>query len=171
MQHEPENTRLSDRWINLAAERLGTRVLYANDEFFAAKENLIKPGRAIFIPGKYVDTGKWMDGWETRRRREPGHDFAWIRLGLSGRIRGFDIDTHHFNGNQPTKASVDAACLPHDPDENTTWTCILEPQPLGPSSQHLFEIDNTDRFTHVRLNIYPDGGVARFRVFGEVRVV
>ncbi len=173
MQDNTEDRRFAKRWVNLAEQRLGTKVLFANDEFFASKDNLIKPGRAIFVADKFVETGKWMDGWETRRRRQPGHDLAWLRLGLSGRIRGFDIDTHHFNGNQPSHASVDAACLSGDPDDQTNWTQILDKQALGPSSQHLFEVDDAfrddvQRYTHVRLNIFPDGGVARFRVFGDV---
>ena len=94
--------------VDLASARLGAVALIANDEFFAEKENLLKPGRGIFIPDKYTDRGKWMDGWETRRRRTPGNDWCVVRLGLRGIIKQVDIDTNHFLGNHPPFASLDA---------------------------------------------------------------
>src|SRR3954452_3676888 len=94
--------------VDLAAERVGGVALFANDEFFAEKENLLKPGRGIFIADKYTDRGKWMDGWETRRRRTPGHDWCVVQLGLRGIIQQVDIDTNHFLGNHPPFASMDA---------------------------------------------------------------
>src|SRR3954466_9759808 len=94
--------------VDLASAPLGGIVILANDEFFAEKENLLKPGRGIFIPDKYTDRGKWMDGWETRRRRTPGSDWCVVRLGLAGIIRLVDIDTNHFLGNHPPFASLDA---------------------------------------------------------------
>ena len=158
--------------LDLAAERLGGKVLYATDDFFAEKENLVKPGRGVFIADKFTDRGKWMDGWESRRKRAEGHDWAVIQLGTSGIIHGVDIDTNHFLGNHPPFASVDAIRLP---DGNTindwtsqAWTEILPRSPLDAGSRNFFQINNHDVFTHVRLHIYPDGGVARFRVHGEV---
>src|SRR5262249_16944389 len=100
--------------IDLASQRIGAKVLYANDEFFAEKENLIKPGRGIFIVDKYTDRGKWMDGWESRRKRVPGHDWCVLKLGIPGQIHGVDIDTIHFTGNNPAYASVDAAEINKD---------------------------------------------------------
>src|SRR5678810_447925 len=97
--------------LDLASARLGGEVVAANDEFFAGKENLLTPGPAVFIPDKYTDRGKWMDGWETRRRRTPGHDWCVIQLGLRGIIKQVDIDTNHFLGNHPPFASVDAVSL------------------------------------------------------------
>src|SRR4030081_487197 len=97
--------------VDLAAERVSGKALLANDEFFAEKENLLKPGRGIFIPDKYTDRGKWMDGWETRRRRTPGNDWCVIQLGLRGTIKKVDIDTSHFLGNHPPFASLDALCM------------------------------------------------------------
>src|ERR1041385_558290 len=94
--------------VDLASERLGGKVWMANDEFVAPKENLVKAGRGVFIPDKYTDRGKWMDGWETRRRRVPGHDWCVVRLGLRGVGRGVDIDTNYFLGNPPPFASLDA---------------------------------------------------------------
>src|SRR6266404_7928038 len=87
--------------VDLASERLGGAVLFANDEFFAPKENLLKPAAPVFIEGKYTDLGKWMDGWETRRRRTQGLDWCIVRLGLPGIIRGVVVDTSHFKGNYP----------------------------------------------------------------------
>src|SRR6058998_737314 len=101
--------------VDLAAARVGGIALVANDEFFAEKENLLKPGRGIFIPDKYTDRGKWMDGWETRRRRTPGHDWCVIRLGVPGVIRAVTVDTNHFRGNHPEACSLDAVALPGAP--------------------------------------------------------
>lgn len=156
--------------VDLASERLGGKALEASDEFFAPKENLLKPGRGVFIPDKYTDRGKWMDGWESRRKRGPGHDWCVIRLGVPGIIRGIDIDTNHFLGNAPLYGSVEACALEDgtEPRGSTQWTEILSRSPLQPGSQNLFAIHSDDRWTHVRLNIYPDGGVARLRVYGEV---
>ena len=156
------------RLVDLAAERVGGRALLANDEFFAPKENLLRSGRGIFEPSRYTDHGKWMDGWETRRRREPGHDWCIVRLGLPGRLRGVDIDTNYFLGNHPPEASLDACALPEGAAvEEATWTEVLPRSPLGPGQRNFFALDDDRRWTHVRLNIYPDGGVARLRVFGE----
>ena len=161
-------------YIDLASARLGGRSLIANDEFFAEKENLVKPGRATFDPDRYTDHGKWMDGWETRRRRTPGHDWCILRLGLPGEIHGFDIDTQHFLGNNPAYASVDACEAPDGvkpealAQDAKRWTEILPRSPLRPGSQNLFAAVAGERSTHVRLNIFPDGGVARFRVYGRV---
>ncbi len=164
-------------FVDLAAERLGGKTLLASDDFFAEKENLLKPGRGIFIADKYTDRGKWMDGWESRRKRTPGHDWCILRLGLPGSVRGFDIDTNHFLGNHPPYASVDACRIEADSAEaadsiavsdQAAWQTILPRSPLAPGSQNLFASISTDSFTHLRLNIYPDGGVARFRAYGEV---
>src|SRR5262249_29341879 len=119
---------------------------------------------------KYTDRGKWMDGWESRRKRVAGNDWCTLRLGLPGSIRSFDIDTNHFLGNHPPYASVDACESDGDPDESVKWTEILPRSPLRPGSQNVFEIAPTPRCTHLRLQIYPDGGVARLRAYGEVSV-
>lgn len=159
---------------DLAAARVGGKAIAANDEFFAAKENLLHPGRGTFIPGKYTSRGKWMDGWETRRRRTPGHDWCVVRLGAPGRIRGVVIDTNHFIGNHPERASLEATFRPGrvDPrgllEPGTSWVEVLEPSPLLGGTENLFEVHAGGLFTHVRLNIFPDGGVARLRVHGEV---
>ena len=163
----PHNERFSSQYLNLAEERLGSVVLETTDDFFAEKENLIKPGRGIFIPGKFTDDGKWMDGWESRRKRIPGHDWCNVRLGVPGKIRALDIDTNHFTGNFPPFASLEACEITGDPDDSTEWTELLSKSTLEGTSQNFFEVDNDQRWTHVRLHIYPDGGVARLRVYGE----
>ncbi|MEO6723583.1 MAG: allantoicase, partial [Ferruginibacter sp.] len=164
----PKNyTQLTD----LAAEKLGAKALLCSDDFFAEKENLLKPGRGIFIPEKYTDRGKWMDGWESRRKREPGNDWCIIQLATPGKIFGVDIDTNHFLGNHPPFASVDAFNIKDadtDDYEQLKWIEILPKSALQPGSQNLFEITDQNVYTHLRLNIYPDGGVARFKVYGEV---
>lgn len=160
--------------VDLAAERFGGKALIANDEFFAPKENLLKPGRGVFIPDKYTDRGKWMDGWETRRRRTPGNDWCVIQLGLAGIVRKVDIDTSHFLGNHPPFASLDAldahGRIPLEVEavEGLHWETVLPKSPLNPGSQNFFDITDKRYWTHVRLNIYPDGGVARLRVYGIV---
>ena len=159
---------------DLAAERLGGRVLSANDEFFAEKENLLKAEAPVWIADKYTDRGKWMDGWETRRKRTADHDWCIIKLGLAGIIRGVDIDTNHFLGNNPAYASIDACSVENDSSprlltsKKVQWRELLSQSPLRPGSQNLFSISDTRRWTHFRLNIYPDGGVARLRVYGDV---
>ncbi|MCX6292501.1 MAG: allantoicase [Bacteroidetes bacterium] len=160
--------------LNLAAEKLGAKVLSCSDDFFAEKENLIKDGRGIFIPDKYTDRGKWMDGWESRRKRTPGNDWCILKLGTPGKIKGVDIDTHHFLGNHPPFASIEAVVSDTNATEEilnlpgTKWMEILPKSPLNPGSQNFFEIKNENIFTHLRLNIFPDGGVARLKVYGDV---
>jgi allantoicase len=159
--------------VDLAAERLGGAVLAANDEFFAPKENLLKAGEAVWIEGKYTDVGKWMDGWETRRRRELGHDWCIVRLGLPGALRGVIVDTAHFRGNYPESCSLEACTVEGYPAPEelmaAAWTEVLPRSPLQGNAKNPFSIEKeTGRVTHLRLNIYPDGGVARLRVHGEV---
>ncbi len=155
--------------VDLASERMGGKAILASDEFFAEKENLLKPGRGIFIADKFTDRGKWMDGWESRRKRTPGHDWCIIQLGFAGVVKGVDIDTNHFLGNNPSYASIDACLVPDNASaEKADWTKILPRSPLRPGSQNLFAVADGKRWTHVRLNIYPDGGVARLRIYGDV---
>ena len=160
--------------IDLAAERVGGAVLYANDDFFAPKENLLKASAPVFIEGKYTDRGKWMDGWESRRRRTPGFDWCIIRLGLPGLVRGVVVDTSYFRGNYPERCSLEACVLDGQPDveqllaESVEWRELLPVSDLRGDSSNLFPIQDGQRVTHLRFKIYPDGGVARLRVYGEV---
>ena len=156
---------------DLAAERLGGKALCCSDDFFAEMENLLKPGRGIFIADKYTDRGKWMDGWESRRKRTPGHDWCIIQLATPGKLSGVDIDTNYFLGNHPPHASIDACYIKEQEINelaNQHWVEILSKSPLQPGAQNLYKINDKNVYTHLRLNIYPDGGVARLKVYGEV---
>jgi allantoicase len=148
---------------DLALEDLGGAVLWANDDFFAQKENLLKAHAAEWREHEYTDRGKWMDGWETRRRREPGFDSCIIRLGLPGIVRGVVVDTAFFTGNFPAQCSLEGGTSPDGP-----WQELLARSDLKGNSKNLFEVGGSNRFTHLRFHIYPDGGVARLRVHGEV---
>ncbi len=156
------------RWVQLEQPRLGTRVTYVTDEFFGAKERLIEPAEPRFIAGKYDDHGKWMDGWESRRKRVEGHDYCVIRLGVPGVIHGFDVDTSYFTGNFPPQVSIEACVSERDVPEDG-WVEILPRMDIGGDEHHYLDVRNDTVFTHVRLHIYPDGGVARLRIFGEIK--
>jgi allantoicase len=130
---------------------------------------LIEPTEPVFIEGKFDDNGKWMDGWESRRKRVPGHDYCILRLGLPGIIHGVDIDTRHFTGNFPPATSIDACfCADEIPDE-ALWQNILPNTELCGDSHHYLEVTSPQTVSHLRLNIFPDGGIARLRVYGEIR--
>jgi len=164
-----ENTpEFMDQWINLAQPRLGAEIVSCSDDFFAECSRMLKPEAPVFIDGKFDDNGKWMDGWETRRRRNGGYDNAVVKLGLAGEIKGIDIDTTHFTGNYPPAASVEACHCAGSPDADTDWTTLIPSTSLQGNNHHYFAIDNSACFTHVRLNLYPDGGVARLRIHGRV---
>ncbi len=165
-----------EQLADLAAGRLGGRVLEANDDFFAPKENLLKEAKPVFIEGKYTPRGKWMDGWETRRRRTPGYDWCIVRLGLPGKIHGIVVDTSFFTGNFPERFSLEGCNLgerhPYKNEKKrlhsaeTAWWSIFPETQLKGDSQNPFAVKHDSRFTHLRLRIYPDGGVARLRVHG-----
>lgn len=160
--------------IDLASERLGGSVLIANDEFFAPKEALLKSGAPEWREGAFTERGKWMDGWETRRRRSPGYDWSIIRLGAPGIVKGVVIDTSFFTGNYPERASIEAAHVEGTPSadwlagNDVKWESLLKESPLKGNTTNEFAVDSKKRVTHLRFNIFPDGGVARLRVYGEV---
>jgi allantoicase len=159
--------------VDLASSRIGGRATAANDDFFASRSNLVKPAPPVFIPGKFTTRGKWMDGWESRRRRTPGHDWCVVRLGLRGVVRGVNVATQFFTGNFPSHASLDACDLADSaaaPRDERAWVEILPKCALRGDSDNLFAVDDARAWTHVRLNIYPDGGVARLRVYGEAAI-
>ena len=164
-----ENTpEFVDQWINLAQPRLGAEIVSCSDDFFAECSRMLKPEAPVFIDGKFDDNGKWMDGWETRRRRNGGYDNAIVKLGLAGEIKGIDIDTTHFTGNYPPAASLEACHSDTTPDADSDWVTLIPSTSLKGNSHHYFAIENNACFTHIRLNIYPDGGIARLRVHGRV---
>lgn len=160
--------------VDLAAARVGGRAVAANDEFFAPKLNLLKAEKPVFLAEKYTPRGKWMDGWETRRRRTPGYDWCVVQLGLRGVIRGVVVDTSFFTGNYPEYCSLDACDIPGRPAARTLlkdpaiWTEILPKTGLKGGSLNELPVKSLRPWTHVRLNIFPDGGVARLRVHGDV---
>ncbi|MGZ4427267.1 MAG: allantoicase [Nocardioidaceae bacterium] len=163
----PAFTRLPD----LASRAVAGSVVHANDELFAQRENLITPGRAVFAADEFGHKGKTYDGWETRRRREPGHDYAVVRLGVPGVVRGVCVDTSWFLGNYPPYASVEATGVEGYPSpaelEDAAWVTLVDKSALRGDADNFFEVSDGRRWTHLRLSIYPDGGVARFRVHGE----
>ncbi|MFE0513099.1 allantoicase [Streptomyces sp. NPDC058964] len=169
---------------DLADRRLGAGVIAANDEFFAQRENLLVPERAEFDPEHFGHKGKIMDGWETRRRRGASaehpwptaedHDWALVRLGAPGVVRGVVVDTAHFRGNYPQAVSVEATCVPGSPSpeellgDDVKWTTLVPRTPVGGHAANGFAVSVEQRFTHLRVNQHPDGGIARLRVYGEV---
>jgi allantoicase len=158
--------------VDLASRRLGSSVVAANDESFAQRENLIKLAPPTFAAYTFGHKGQVMDGWETRRRREPGHDWAMIRLGLPGVVRGVVVDTAYFTGNYPPEISVEGTSFSGYPSpaelEKADWFPLVPRSEVGGDRKNAFLIDAPERVTHVRLCMYPDGGVARLRVYGEV---
>jgi allantoicase len=160
--------------VDVVAPRLGGAVLLANDEFFAPKENLLKPEKPIWREDEYTDRGKWMDGWETRRRRVPGHDWCLVRLGLPAVVHGVVVDTSFFKGNFPEQCSLEACWAGGALDaeaiaaeEGVEWREILPRSALRGDAENPFTVAARSPATHLRFNIYPDGGVARLRVYGE----
>ncbi|MGB5561029.1 MAG: allantoicase [Sedimenticolaceae bacterium] len=152
---------------NLADSRLGAKAVFTTDDWFGPGERLLEPHDPVFYPGRFDERGQWMDGWETRRRRTSGNDYAIIRLGYPGTLAGIDIDTSHFTGNYPPAASIEACYCPNgDPDDSTIWVSLLHSVDITADSHHYLSVADKGLYSHVRLNIYPDGGVARLRVYG-----
>jgi allantoicase len=168
----------SKQWADLASRSLGAGVIYANDELFADRENLIKPEDPVFQPHTFGNKGQVMDGWETRRRREPAGDgqgdSAIVRLGCAGVVRRVVVDTSYFTGNYPPEVSVQACGAEGYPAPaelaTAAWTTLVPRSAVAGDARNEFEvapsITGEQRFTHVRLTMFPDGGVARVRVFG-----
>jgi allantoicase len=164
---DSSNPPFAREYVNLASPRLGAEVISASDEFFAPRERLIRDDDPVFIPDKYDDHGKWMDGWESRRLRNGGNDHCILRLGTRAIVRGVDIDTSHFTGNHPPFASLEGCLRDGDPDDGTEWTEIVPRRPIEADSHNFVEVNSDQRYNHLRLNIFPDGGVARLRVYGQ----
>ena len=160
---------INGKMMNLAEPRRGSKVVYKTDEFFAPAKRIINPWPPIFKEGVFDKHGKWMDGWETRRKRSKGHDYLILKLGKPGQIYKVDIDTSYFSGNHPTKVSMQACFSKKNiPNKNSKWTTILKKKSTKANSHHFFNIKNKSIFSHIKLNIFPDGGVARLRVYGTI---
>ncbi|CAO3599101.1 unnamed protein product [Absidia cylindrospora] len=157
--------------VNLANSAIGGSIVAVTDEFFAPATNMISPAPPLHCPGRFVATGAWMDGWETKRHNAT-YDWCIVKLGFAGQIRGFDVDTHYFTGNQAPAASIEATFCPEGKnvqDKDVKWTEILPKIDLPPSCHNVCVLDKpTDVYTHIRVNNYPDGGIARCRAYGTV---
>jgi allantoicase len=164
---DPNAPAFTKRYANLADPRLGAEALSCSDEFFAAKERMLSHTNAVFVPDKYDEHGKWMDGWESRRKRVLGYDWCIVKLARTGTIQGVDIDTSHFTGNYPPAASLEGCHSEGPPSAETEWTEIIPSTSLQGNSHHYIQVDSLRAYTHVRLNLYPDGGVARLRIYGS----
>src|SRR6478609_2855331 len=155
--------------VDLASRALGGSVVAASDESFGFKERLIDPGEPAFVPGTYDLRGEVVDGWETRRHADG--DWAIVRLGVGGRLRTIDVDTRFFAGNHPTGCRIDACVL--DPVADPTsaavrWTTVVASGALKSDSHNVFAVEDPRRYTHIRLHLESDGGVARLRAYGDV---
>jgi allantoicase len=155
---------------NLADDRIGAKIVECSDDFFAEAKRMLQFEAPVFVENKFDDHGKWMDGWETRRKRQSGYDWAIVQLGVAGRIQAVDIDTTFFTGNYPASASVEACYAPDGDLSQVEWVSLIDNSILGPSQHHIFHAKSRQLFSHIRLNIFPDGGVARFKVYGTVEV-
>ena len=154
--------------IDLAQPRLGTKVIYKTDDFFASASRIISPTKPVFKEGVFDKHGKWMDGWESRRKRTSGHDFIILKLGKPGKISKVDVDTSHFNGNQPGMVSIEGTNSNSNKINQFKWVPILSKKKTKANSHHFFSINNKKIFTHIKFNIFPDGGVARLRLYGSI---
>lgn len=154
--------------IDLAQPRLGTKIIYKTDDFFASANRIINPTEPVFKIGVFDKHGKWMDGWESRRKRTTGHDYIIIKLGRPGIIKKVDVDTSHFNGNQPAMVSIEGSYSKSDKLNQFRWQPLLSKKKTKADSHHYFTIKNNQVFTHIKFNIFPDGGVARLRLYGSI---
>ena len=156
----------ADQYVNLASPQLGGAICHVSDEFFAPAKRMLSEETPVFIPDRFDQHGKWMDGWESRRKRTAGHDFCVLRI-CPGVIHGFEINTRHFTGNYPPAVMLEACNEALDPDENTLWTELVARTDIEGDSVRYFEVSNKNTWSHIRLNIFPDGGIARLKVFGQ----
>lgn len=154
--------------IDLAQPRLGTKVIFKTDDFFASANRIIDPNEPVFKVGVFDKHGKWMDGWESRRKRTAGHDYIILKLGKPGTIKKVNVDTSHFNGNQPAMVSIEGANSNSNNLNQLKWEPLLSKKKTKANSHHYFNFNNKKIFTHIKFNIFPDGGVARLRLYGTI---
>jgi allantoicase len=160
-------TEFADKYVNLASPKLGCEVVFATDDSFAAKERMIQDHDPIWVPDKYDTYGKWMDGWESKRRRDGRHDWAILKLGVMGVIEAVDIDTSHFTGNYPPAVMIEVSASEDQPTKDSQWFTILAPTSLGPNASHVREVSYNQPVNWLRVHMLPDGGIARLRVYGK----
>ncbi|MCS5589832.1 MAG: allantoicase [Candidatus Thioglobus sp.] len=161
--------------IDIASSDQGSKVIYCSDEFFADSSRMLQANDPVWIEGKYDENGKWMDGWESRRRRDGKNDFCFIRLGSTSIINNFNIDTSHFTGNFAPAISILGCCVPGGTTDDrvvdgsavSEWFDLLTQENLKSDSHNLFSCKSTQPLTHLKITLYPDGGIARFRAYGN----
>ena len=158
-----------NNFVNLASPKLGTKVMSFSDDFFGKVSRMLNDKAPQFIEDKYDNHGKWMDGWESKRRRDGGHDWAIIKLGSPGKVYEIEIDTSFFTGNYPPFASIQGLYSEKKPDHNDDWKIILKKQKLQGDKVHNFKVNST-KVNYIRFQIFPDGGIARLRLFGHVEI-
>ncbi len=158
-----------NNFVNLASPKLGTKVMSFSDDFFGKVSRMLNDKAPQFIEDKYDNHGKWMDGWESKRRRDGGHDWAIIKLGSPGKVYEIEIDTSFFTGNYPPFASIQGLYSEKKPDHNDDWKIILKKQKLQGDKVHNFKVNST-KVNYIRFQIFPDGGIARLRLFGQVEI-
>ena len=155
--------------VNLASPKMGTKILAFSDDFFGEVTRMLNDKDPIFIEDKYDNHGKWMDGWESKRRRDGGNDWAIIKLGSAGIISKIEIDTSYFTGNFPPFFSLEGIYSETEPDKDSNWTTLIDKTSLIGDCKNNFELNLKETLNFIRLQIFPDGGVARIRLFGEVK--
>ena len=158
----------SNGLIDLAQPRLGSKIIFKTDDFFASANRIINPLPPVFKEGLFDKNGKWMDGWESRRKRTSGHDYLIVRLGKPGSINKVDVDTSHFNGNQPSMISLDGCYSKSNNIKNFKWKTLIKKKKTKANSHHVLKSSSKSVFTHIKLNIFPDGGIARLRLYGNI---
>ena len=164
----PKKIIFTNGLIDLAQPRLGSKVIFKTDDFFASANRIIDPLPPVFKEGLFDTNGKWMDGWESRRKRTSGHDFLIIKLGKQGSVYKVNVDTSHFNGNQPSMISLEGCNSKSKNLKGLKWKTIIGKKKTKANSHHLFNTVSKSIFTHIKLNIFPDGGVARLRLYGSI---
>ena len=159
-------------YINLTSNVLGTKVLYCSDDFFADATRMLKPSPPVFIADKYDNNGKWMDGWESRRRRDGGNDFCFLKLGNKSIVKGFNINTMHFSGNHAPAISILGCSIEDDKNivtnKRINWLSLLDKTKLIEDSNNFFDATDNKEVTHLKITIYPDGGIARLITYGNI---
>jgi len=163
------NKNNSQTLVNLASPKMGTKILSVSDEFFGEANRMLSDKDPVFIEDKFDEHGKWMDGWESKRRRDGGNDWVIIKLGSPGVISNIEVDTSYFTGNFPPFFSLEGTNSKKNPTDEKDWVSLITKASLIGDQKNNFEIKSTKTVNYIRLQIFPDGGVARLRLFGEVR--
>ncbi len=163
-----KNKYILKNYTDLSNPLLGTKIISCSDQFFGPAKRMLNQNEPIFKENLFDNHGKWMDGWETRRKRTKGNDYAIIKLGKPGKIKLIDVNTSFFNGNQPQHIQIEGCYSENKNTKNFRWIKITKKNKVKPNSQNFFKSLTSKTLTHVKLNIYPDGGVARLRLFGDI---